>query len=580
MKIIPWDEFRRQQQGEYLLTITPDQLRLGDFVYRIEALTPPIDFPKSGIRVETFEHKKWFETRCRRVVIDLEACTNRRVEGTEAALTIGALPKLPSTLDALRRNAITPHRLVAAWGVYRRLSLVAQAQILSFHRHGQIDVTDADEAIDELVSQRPQHLAALYWLARIKERSRYPFQHGVNSAILAVGFAAAAGWEKGVCKAVALSALIHDLGMMRVSLDVLRKDRRLSTAEREHVQLHTRLGHELLAQNSGLPDAVVNVALCHHERPDGKGYPEGLTLRGIPAMARLVAIISAYDAMTSPRVHRGALTHQQAMGELWKMRGKQFDESLAEAFASFMGWAPPGVLMRLPDGRLAVSVHTLKGSTRPIVQVIQRRGEGIEFGAAIDLAVESQAAADRGMLLPDAMAGIGHRELGNCPKRCRTSKVQTVPVLKAEVDPPAKERRTRPRVNAPRGTRILIVDDSRTVRLSLQNMLAQNDYRLTEAETAKDGLGIAEDQRPHLIFLDIILPDMSGFRALRKIRSSAKSRDIPVIMISGNSGAAERFFLQRVGADDFIQKPFGRFEVFSALERLIRAGALNARVGD
>jgi len=581
MKIIPWDEFRRQQRGEYLLTVTPDQLRLGDFVCQIEALTPPIDFPRQGVRVQSFDNKAWFQKRCRRVVIDLEHCLNRRIEGADAARAVGVLPGISGSIDALRRNGISARRLIDAWSTYRKLSVVAQAQILSFHRHGQIDVTDAVETIEELVDTIPKHLAALIWLARIKERGRYPFQHGVNCAILAAGFAHAAGWERGVCETIALSALVHDLGMMRVSLNVLRKKGPLSTAEREHMQLHTRLGHELLAQNDGLPDIVAAVALCHHERPDGRGYPEGLTQKGIPAMARLISVISAYSAMTTARHHQAALSHQQAMSELWKQRGKQFDESLAEAFSDFLGWAPPGVLMRLPDGRLAVAVHTLKGVQRPIVQIIRRQGDSISFGDAIDLAASASGSAQQPALVPDGSAGIAHRALTRqLPAALRASRVQQARFDEERIERPIRERRKRPRVNAPRGTRILIIDDSKTVRLALSTMLAQNDYPLIEAETAEAGLELARQQRPKLIFLDIILPDMSGFRTLRRIRSSDVLRDIPVIMISGNSGAAEKFFLQRVGADDFIGKPFGRFEVFGAIERLVRAGALNARMDD
>jgi len=581
MKIIPWDEFRRQQRGEYQLTITPDQLRIGDFVCQIEALTPPIDFPKSGMRVESFTDKDWFKTRCRRVIIDLEHCLNRRVEGTNAALSIGALPEIPKSLDALRNNGISARRLVDAWSVYRRLSVITQAQILSFHRHGQIDVTDASDVIDELLEAVPQHLAALVWLTHIKEPSRYPFQHGLNTAILAAAFSHAAGWEKGIGKGLCLSAMLHDLGMMRINLKVLKKTEPLSQAERDHVQLHTRLGHELLSQNVGLPDIVATVALCHHEQPDGRGYPEGLTRRGIPAMARLISVISAYDAMTTRRFHQKAMSHQQAMGEVWKLKGKQFDEVYAEAFAKFLGWAPPGVILRLPDGELAAAVHTINGAPQPIVQRVRRRGDELDLGDMIDLSSTVQRAKDRAVLIADGQAGISHRALTKAmPKALRSARIRAASLSQPNDDAPMKERRKRPRVNAPRGTRILVIDDSKTVRLTLVNMLAQNHYRLWESESAEEGLELAFSERPQLIFLDIILPDMSGFRALRRIRGNETTRSTPVIMMSGNDNATEKFFLRRVGADDFIYKPFGRFEVFGAIERLIRAGALNARVGD
>ncbi|MEN1729735.1 MAG: response regulator, partial [Pseudomonadota bacterium] len=123
-----------------------------------------------------------------------------------------------------------------------------------------------------------------------------------------------------------------------------------------------------------------------------------------------------------------------------------------------------------------------------------------------------------------------------------------------------------------------VIDDALTIRETLRRMLTQTGYKVSVAETGEKGLALAEIEQPDLIFLDIVLPDLSGFRALRRLRSRASTQEMPVIMISGNSGAIEKFFLQRVGADDFIGKPFGRYEVFSAMERLIRAGALSQRM--
>jgi len=580
MNIISWDEFRRQQQGSYQLTITPNDLRLGDFVSRVEALDETTTFPPQGMRIDSFKDKRWFNDNCRRVVIDLERCLNRRSDDSEANLTsIGALPPLPNELDALRARKLSARGMIEAWQIYRRVSLVAQAQILSFHRHGHIDVADANDAVNELVEAVPDHLPELIWLARIKETSRYPFQHGLNSALFASGFAFAAGWPKKIRAAVTLSALLHDLGMMRVSLQVIRKNGPLTAAEREHVQLHTRLGHELLAQNDGIPEAVARVALSHHEQPDGKGYPDGLTLKGIPAMARLIAIISAYDAMMSNRFHRQAISHQKAMGEMWRMRGRQFDEVLVDGFSRFLGWAPPGTLMRLGDGRLAVALHTRPEQNRPVVRLLHKRGGEVEFGYELDLSEAASLASSEGRretLLSDGASGIKHRDLTRLLPKAMVAGLKGG----ADESQPAqarRERRSRPRIDAPKGTRILVVDDALTIRETLRNMLSQSGYEILLAETGEKGLALAEIEQPDLIFLDIVLPDLSGFRALRRLRAKKSTQELPVIMISGNSGAIEKFFLQRVGADDFIGKPFGRFEVFSAIERLIRSGALARR---
>lgn len=581
MSIISWDEFVKQKQGEYELTIAPGELKLGDLVVRVEGASENVAFPKEGHRVETFTQKMWFRNHCRRVVIDLHECLNRQSAGTDAAMTLlGRLPRIGGSLDALRQRRITASGLRAAWPVYRELSLNAQALILSFRRHGQIDLEGTREAIDGLIDALDSHLASLLWFIRIKESSRYAFQHGLRVAILGAGFGFAAGWDRKLIAAVALSGLLHDLGKMRINLKVLNKAGPLSSAELDHVRLHTRLGHKLLSQNKDVPVAVAQAVLSHHERPDGKGYPQGLTREEIPGLAKLIGLIDAYDAMTSTRPHRAAVSHQQALGEIWRQRDLQFDGELAEAFSRFLGWAPPGCLMRLPDARVVVALHASKRAGMPVVVQLHRRGDGIEFGVEIDLGQQVAGSGFDGKaatLLPDGFGDIVMRDLTR--KLPRLLKAQTDRASSSALpDQPRKERRRRTRIDAPQGTRILVVDDSVTVRKALDNMLASTGYRVVAAEDGRSALERAEKLVPDLIFLDIVLPDVSGFRALRKLRRNEVTRNIPVIMISGNSGAVEEFFLHRVGADDFIHKPFGRFEVFSAMERLIRSGVLPQRV--
>lgn len=139
------------------------------------------------------------------------------------------------------------------------------------------------------------------------------------------------------------------------------------------------------------------------------------------------------------------------------------------------------------------------------------------------------------------------------------------------------DRRQRRRVHATRGMRVLIVDDSKTIVAALSHMLGQNGYETLSAETAEQGLQMASDQPPELIFLDIVLPGMSGFTALRKFRRLEATETVPIIMISGNPQAVEEFYLKKIGADDFMKKPFGRAEVFMRIAALVSKGALPAR---
>ena len=115
----------------------------------------------------------------------------------------------------------------------------------------------------------------------------------------------------------------------------------------------------------------------------------------------------------------------------------------------------------------------------------------------------------------------------------------------------------------------MIIDDSKTICTVLRKFLRSAGYDTIETLDAESGLEIMKQQPVDLVFLDIMLPGMNGFAALRTIRRDLSTRDIPVIMMSGNEQAMEQFFGTRIGADDFMKKPFSRHEVFFRIERLL-----------
>lgn len=149
----------------------------------------------------------------------------------------------------------------------------------------------------------------------------------------------------------------------------------------------------------------------------------------------------------------------------------------------------------------------------------------------------------------------------------------------APVEGDAAERRARERRTPRPGLRILVIDDSATIVALLKRMLRQNGYETMEAGDAEDGIAQANATPPDLIFLDIVLPGMNGFAALRALRRDDRTKHVPIIMISGNEQATEEFYLYRIGADDFMKKPFSRAEVFARIERLIGEDGVPHRIG-
>ena len=127
------------------------------------------------------------------------------------------------------------------------------------------------------------------------------------------------------------------------------------------------------------------------------------------------------------------------------------------------------------------------------------------------------------------------------------------------------------RIDPHPGTQVLIIDDSTTITSSLSSQLKSVGCLTLDANDAEAGLEVARTERPHLIFLDVMLPGMNGFSALRKIRRDPDLRDIPVIIMSASEKAAEYYFGKHSDADDFMKKPFSRYEVFARIERLLDA---------
>lgn len=130
---------------------------------------------------------------------------------------------------------------------------------------------------------------------------------------------------------------------------------------------------------------------------------------------------------------------------------------------------------------------------------------------------------------------------------------------------------------ATQGARVLVVDDSATIRAVLGRMLEVDGYQVTRAADGESALEVARNEPPALIFLDIVLPGINGFAVLRSLRHDPATRHIPIVMISGNQQATEQFYVQRYGADDFISKPFGQAEVARSIDRLVQLGRLPKR---
>ncbi len=184
---------------------------------------------------------------------------------------------------------------------------------------------------------RDASLAAVKSLASALEaRDHYTRGHSENVTDLAVATAEAMGLGAETVLTLRTAGLLHDVGKLGIPDEVLHKQTQLTEQEWELIRAHPAVGASLLSSTL-LPQEIVPVVEHHHEHYDGTGYPHGAAGDEIPLTARILAVADAYDAMTSPRPYRPAMTHEQALAELRAQAGAQFDPEVVKVFGEIAG---------------------------------------------------------------------------------------------------------------------------------------------------------------------------------------------------------------------------------------------------
>lgn len=169
----------------------------------------------------------------------------------------------------------------------------------------------------------------------VDAKDKYTSGHSIRVAYYSRLIAREARIPETICQQIYFSALLHDVGKIGVPLEIINKVGKLTDEEYEQMKLHPVLGEEILKSIHQAPYLAVG-ARSHHERYDGKGYPDGLEGEDIPVIARIIAVADAYDAMTSYRSYRSPLSKQTVKDELRRGIGTQFDPTFARIMLRIM----------------------------------------------------------------------------------------------------------------------------------------------------------------------------------------------------------------------------------------------------
>lgn len=249
---------------------------------------------------------------------------------------------------------------------------------------GKPDLPAALQAVEGLSEAVTENRSALVALTAMRNYDNYTFTHMVNVSILTMGQARALGIEGRLLREFGLSALMHDIGKVRTPKEILNKPDKLTDAEFEIMRRHTVDGAEILRRTPEMPILAPVVAFEHHLRMDGTGYPFLAKRHTLNLGTTLCGIADVYDAMRSQRSYQKAHPSDRILAVLQRNDGKQFDQNLVRRFIQLLGIYPPGTLVKLTTGEVAVvlQVHA-PDPYRPRVRVLFGRD-----GARLDLPYE------------------------------------------------------------------------------------------------------------------------------------------------------------------------------------------------
>jgi HD-GYP domain-containing protein (c-di-GMP phosphodiesterase class II) len=229
--------------------------------------------------------------------------------------------------------------------------------------------------------------AAILGLTAIKSHDDYTLNHSLNVCILSISLGASLGLDSETLKSLGLSALLYDLGKVRIPEDILDKEGPLTADEWQIVKSHTTEGADLLKRIQLVDQMPMVVAYEHHQRHDLQGYPAPSEPQEQHLFSKVVALCDAYDAMTSRRPFRREIRPDKALAVLMQGRAKAYDPSVTKALVAMLGIYPMGAVVTLEDKSTAIVFRVNRDDLlRPRVKVvIDATGRWLQQPVTVDL---------------------------------------------------------------------------------------------------------------------------------------------------------------------------------------------------
>lgn len=236
---------------------------------------------------------------------------------------------------------------------------------------GRLRIDKLKKQVESIIEEIIDNRDIAYSISDIKNHDDYTYQHSVSVCILSTLIGVSRGYNHNQLYELALGAILHDIGKVTVPQEILNKPDKLDDNERQFILTHPWKGFNIIRNSNQIPLLSAHVALQHHERLDGLGYPRNLKGENIHEYARITAIADTFDALTSDRPYRTGFSNEQALKILRGEENTKLDGEFIEMLTHHISLIPNGTVVLLSTGDIAVVIkENTKYPYAPVVKLL------------------------------------------------------------------------------------------------------------------------------------------------------------------------------------------------------------------
>ena len=260
----------------------------------------------------------------------------------------------PSPEGDLKQEVAYKQELQIASAVQREAHSLVRDYMQDIRAGKNIESQKVKRVVNQMIDSIFRNLEALASLTRIKGYDEYTFVHSINVCILCLALGRHLNLSREEMQQLGIGALLHDAGKMKVPPHILNKRGKVTEEEYHEIKKHPLYTLEVLEKAEGIPDASIKMALQHHERYNGKGYPYGIPGDQISRFGQMVAIIDVYDAITSDRCYQMGIPPHEGIKKIYGWAKHDFSQVLVEKFIQSIGIYPMGTLVQLDTNEVGI----------------------------------------------------------------------------------------------------------------------------------------------------------------------------------------------------------------------------------